>query len=548
MKPRIRVIVQCRLSSTRLPAKVLLPLAGLPVAALCARRAANTGLDVVVATSTDASDDALQVCLCEHGVKTVRGPIEDVRARFLDASADLDDRDVVVRLTGDNVFPDGRFVEELVGALLKRGTDYICTLSPWDGLPYGLSAEAFRAGALRRVASRADDDFEREHVTPALRAAGDGTPFRPAAAVSDMSCLRCTLDGFTDYTILLRVFEGLRDPVGIGWSALCDRLAALPGAARFRIPFRMKRGRILGALTMGTAQLGLRKYGAANATGQPSPEEATAMIRTAVRHGVTDVDCARAYGDAETVLGDGMQGLPREQVTVVTKLDPLSDLAPEASEAWVIAAVERSVLRSCRELRTRKLDVLMLHRWAHRAANRGAVWVALLRLRDEGVMGALGASVSTPREAAEALQDPDIVCLQLPFNVLDRRWRDAGIPAAVAARPDVTVYARSVFLQGILAAGVEAWPRIEGVNAAEWMARIDRLVCVLNRRSRADLCMAYVRGQSWIDSLVIGMETAGQVEANLDLVRGTPLTPDECLRMESELGGAPERLLNPALW
>lgn len=548
MTSSARVIIQCRLSSTRLPAKALLPIGGLPSAVLCARRAANTGLDVCVATSSDPSDDELARVLAANRIRCVRGPLDDVRQRYVQASADLGDGDRIVRLTADNVFPDGGFVGELVADAASRSAEYLGTHSPFDGLPYGMSAEAFTVGALRRAAAAGGDAFDREHVTPALRRPGPPPLFRPRSRLPDLAHLRCTMDSFEDYSRLVRVFDGIADPVAVGWRDLCERLASLDGAPQFRIPFRNKFGRACGIMTMGTAQLGIERYGAANLTGRPPRGTAVGMIEVAVRHGVTAIDCARAYDEAETVVGDAMSRLPRDAVTVITKLDPLAWLPADASDAGVSSAVEASVLRSCRELRTPRLDVLLLHRWAHRTSHGGAIWRTLKRLQEEGCIGLIGASVGSVTEAAEALADPDIRHLQIPFNLLDGRWQEAGIPDLIRRRGDITVHARSVMLQGLLAAPPSAWPRIPGVDAAAWVERIEQLSADLGRQGRADLCVAYAAAQPWIDSLVIGAETPEQLSANLDLCRRPPLQSDESCRVESALAGAPARLLNPSEW
>ena len=80
---KVRVILQSRTLSERLPAKVLLPLGGLPIAVLCARRLANTGLDVVLATSDTASDDLLARTAAEAGIRVFRGSLDDVLGRCL---------------------------------------------------------------------------------------------------------------------------------------------------------------------------------------------------------------------------------------------------------------------------------------------------------------------------------------------------------------------------------------------------------------------------------------------------------------------------------
>ncbi|HYS89230.1 MAG TPA: glycosyltransferase, partial [Bradyrhizobium sp.] len=122
---------------------------GIPVAALCALRAANRGGDVVVATSTDPSDDVLSGKLSEYSIRVIRGPLNDVLGRFVVATADLAADDLVVRLTADNVFPDGEFIERLVREFRSTGADYLGTNPPLDGLPYGVSAEVFSVRILR---------------------------------------------------------------------------------------------------------------------------------------------------------------------------------------------------------------------------------------------------------------------------------------------------------------------------------------------------------------------------------------------------------------
>ena len=140
MVRNVLVVVQARMSSSRLPAKAMLNIGGVPAVQLCALRAGNTGLRVVVATSTDASDDALAEWLHNQGVLVIRGPLENVLERFCLAAADCEDDATVVRLTADNVFPDGDFIEACLEQLPK-GVSYATTMSTDSPLPYGLVAE-----------------------------------------------------------------------------------------------------------------------------------------------------------------------------------------------------------------------------------------------------------------------------------------------------------------------------------------------------------------------------------------------------------------------
>ena len=549
MKSRqIQIIIQSRLSSSRLPAKALLPVSGYPAVVLCALRAANSGLPVLVATSDHSSDDHLVRILEAFNISFIRGSLDDVLGRFVTASNELDEEDIIVRLTGDNLFPDGAFIELLINDFLSRGCEYLGTHSPLDGLPYGMSAEVFSAGVLRCAHMNAGSRDDREHVTPWIRKNGISELFRMNNLDNGLARLRCTLDDFDDYVRILDVFSGIEEPVTESWMNLVERLSVLPGTPKFLCPFiRHADGRIESELVLGTVQLGMT-YGIANRTGQPDLSESARLVSMALSSGVNVIDTARAYGQAEERLGKILTDAQRSRMRIVTKLDPMAEMPEKAPGLHLRNAVDASVYRSCRELNTRKLDVLMLHRWAHAGLGEGAVWGRLIELRNEGVIEKLGASVYSPEEAIDALFKPDVAVIQIPCNLLDWRWRKREFQEAILARPDVIIHARSVFLQGLMFLQAEKWPPVTGLNAADLLNRLDDLVIELNRRSRADLCIAYVRGQSWVSGLVLGMETITQLEENLELFSSMPLNAGECNIVDKRLEKVPEVLLNPARW
>jgi spore coat polysaccharide biosynthesis protein SpsF len=126
----------------------------------------NLGHDVVLATSDRPSDDILANRAKDRGIEVFRGDLLDVRSRFIEIARDLGDDDVIVRLTGDNTFPDGNLVELAVTALLETGATLVRSMED-SRLPYGLAVEAFRARDLRE--SLADTSAAAlEHVTPPL--------------------------------------------------------------------------------------------------------------------------------------------------------------------------------------------------------------------------------------------------------------------------------------------------------------------------------------------------------------------------------------------
>jgi aryl-alcohol dehydrogenase-like predicted oxidoreductase/spore coat polysaccharide biosynthesis protein SpsF (cytidylyltransferase family) len=536
------------MTSSRLPGKALMPIAGVPSAVLVALRAANAGARVVVATSDDASDDPLVAALTERGVAYVRGSLSDVLSRFVLAATPLPDDAIVVRLTADNVLPDGRFVLEIAERLAASGLAYLGASSPQNRLPYGIGAEAFRAGALREAHATTTSAYDREHVTPWIRRKSHGENFRPASlGTRDFAHLRCTIDDQKDYERIARLFLPGDDPVHIGWLELAERLAQSPAEPRFRIGYKEVDDEVHGEMALGTVQLGV-PYGITNRSGQPSREDAVRMVHHALAHGVTALDTARGYGEAEDVVGAALQGAWRSRAHVVTKLDPLAGVPADASAAVVRAAVAASVKASCAALGSSTLATLLLHRWAHRTAWGGAAWEELLALRAAGVIGVLGASVYDPDEALQAVADRDVAHLQIPFNVLDKRWKDKGVDAAVKRREGFIVHARSALLQGILAHGPEAWPRVPGVDAPALCATLAGLATRMGCASTAELCFSYARAQDWITSVVVGCDTLAQLTANLSMFRAPKLSKGQAEEVEAALPALPETLLNPAKW
>ena len=385
---RTRVVMQCRLTSSRLPGKAMLTLAGRPLVALAAARAASAGHEVVVATSTEAEDDVVADACAAHGIATFRGSLDDPLDRFAAATADLADEDLVVRLTGDNCVIDGDFVGEMAGALVAGGAAYSRVA---DGYPHGLGCEVFGVRALRDAAAAATDPYDREHVTPWLRRTLGDSEFA-ADLAPELRGVRCTIDTLDDYVFAVRAWAGTEgDPVRVPWRELLSQWSRHRPAAR-TLPARSNAlGQ--GPWVLGTVQLGAA-YGAANTTGQPSAGAAREILREAARLGVTHLDTAAAYGSSEERIGTLLAQGSGPGLAVVTKVRPLDDVPAGGDPALAAGAVGECVERSLRRLRASSVDALLVHRWADWARGGGEVARRLEALREAGTARVVGASLS----------------------------------------------------------------------------------------------------------------------------------------------------------
>jgi len=165
----ILAVLQARMSSTRLPGKVMADVAGAPmILRQIERLGRSRRLDrILVATSTDPSDDGLAAMLALHDIPVHRGPLDDVLARYEGALA-AHPAEILVRLTADCPLADPEAVDATIDLLLSRGLDYAANTPAHRTYPKGLDVEVMRADALLRAAREATDPYEREHVTPYL--------------------------------------------------------------------------------------------------------------------------------------------------------------------------------------------------------------------------------------------------------------------------------------------------------------------------------------------------------------------------------------------
>jgi len=545
-RPRRRIVLQARTSSTRLPGKVLLPVAGLPLAVLAAKRAGHDGSEVVVATSADPSDDALAETLRQHGIACVRGPLDDVLARFILATGDLAGDDICIRFTADNVFPDSTFANRVAGAVEHEGHDWAGFSGGADGLPYGLAGEAFRVHLLRQAGRATSDPQDREHVSPWItRKVGRHLTTMPRDPARDFSALRCTVDTLEDYRTVSAALAGLSDPVGAPYLALCHRLADWCAKAGPPVPARIVDGELQASLVLGGVQFGLN-YGIANRTGAPDDATLRAILDLAERSGGTHLDTAAGYGDSETRIGAALT--ERSPLRIVTKLPP--DILTDHAEGAAAGARAKAALDRSRERLNRKtLDAVLLHRFEHYGDGKSDVWRELRAQRDQGKIGRIGCSIYRPEELLILLRDPDVRLVQLPFNILDRRWLSPDVQQAIAARPDVILHGRSALLQGLLTLDDPArWPCERGL-AESCIGALKGLARDLGRRSVVDLCFAHARAQSWLAGIVVGAETAHQMAENIELFRSPAMTREEVAEALNRIPQeVPEQLLNPALW
>lgn len=211
-------IIQARMSSTRLPGKVLMPLAGEPVIRWVYDRACRIeGLDRVVVATTESPADQPLVDFCRRNdIPIHRGSEQNVLDRFWQVTRQ-EGAEIVVRITADCPLLDPRRSGLVLARLLSDpGLDYVNNTDP-PTLPDGLDTEAFRAAALHKAWRLADDDPSREHVTWYIRQHPREFKLATVRNEIDFSAHRWTLDERADAEFLEAVTAELRQRGQFGY-------------------------------------------------------------------------------------------------------------------------------------------------------------------------------------------------------------------------------------------------------------------------------------------------------------------------------------------
>lgn len=374
--PAIRVVIQSRLNSSRLPGKAMLTIGGMPLIELVARRASRGTHQVVVATSEEQYDARIASHLSSVGIPVVRGSLDDVLGRFVTATADLDPEDLVVRLTGDNPVADADLVDGLVTATLASG--HVYGRVDIERVPEGIGAEVFTVADLRRAAATTTDPYDREHVTPWLRRTLGELLFVPEGTPGDVHAYRATIDTLGDYVRVAELFSEVEDPVAVGWLDLMRMLAGRVDALGPRTSTTLTR---LGRLSR--LLLSAREFDDGGSS-EPAAraESLRALIASAIDRGVTHVDVGRADDRAEDLLRAIAEPALVKRFGIISRMGPL----PDAAAGAVTLAVEATVERTFAGLGRRSADVLVFDG----AADAGRGWERATAYRDAGTVRSLG--------------------------------------------------------------------------------------------------------------------------------------------------------------
>ena len=284
-------------------------------------------------------------------------------------------------------------------------------------------------------------------------------------------------------------------------------------------------------IALGSAQFGL-SYGVANIAGKVGFTEALKIRDVALANNVDTVDTAVAYGNSEDALGS----IGVNNFKVVTKLPAIPENISDI-HGWVHAQIKASLKR----LKKESLYGLLMHDPRSLSGNHAHEIVeALETLKASGIVSKIGVSVYNPADLEGISRIMSLDLVQAPLNVVDRRLITSGWLKRLANR-GVEVHTRSSFLQGLL-----LLPRVKIPKKFEiWSALWDFWHYELIKRdlNPVEACLRYVMSVSQVDRVIVGVETASQLEEIITAVNRTNISTDW-----SPMACDDENLINPSNW
>lgn len=206
---KIIATVEARTTSTRLPGKVLLPLLGKPaLEQLIHRLKPSRYIDeIVVATTTNTTDDVIVGLARRVGVKSFRGSEKDVLSRVLGAAKSVE-ADIICEVTGDCPLVDVELIDQGIGELFAHAVEYVGNVFPTT-YPIGFDVQIFPTSVLARVDRLTQDPLDRVHVSYYIYMHPEQFKVRMWRAEGEYFWpeLRVTLDEQKDYDFLKAIFE-----------------------------------------------------------------------------------------------------------------------------------------------------------------------------------------------------------------------------------------------------------------------------------------------------------------------------------------------------
>ncbi len=220
------IIIQARMTSTRLPGKVLLPLCNKTILEIMIDRLKTYKKNIIIATTNDGSEEKISNLCNSIDIKYYEGDTKNVLSRYYEASKKfgIKEGDTVVRCTSDCPLIDEELLSKTLAYYKSTNSDYV-SIGQHCGYPRGMDIEIFDFTLLKEAYINAKTDYEKEHVTPYLH-----TTIKNKININymkncrDDSKYRLTVDEEDDYKAVQEIYKKFNDSLKFSYNELITML------------------------------------------------------------------------------------------------------------------------------------------------------------------------------------------------------------------------------------------------------------------------------------------------------------------------------------
>lgn len=231
-QPNVVAIIQARMSSSRLPGKVMKEISGFPMIYHVLNRVSSVKRvnQIVVATTVDTTDDSIAEFCLQNGYNCFRGHSFDVLDRYYQAARKYN-ADIIVRITSDCPIIDPEIIDSMVLKFQDSDFDFIANRlpPPWKRtFPIGLDVEIVSFSALEKTWKEADSKFEREHVMPYLYDQPGRFNIQIVDHEPDYGEKRLTVDTPEDLDLIKKIFDYFSPRIDFSWLEVMELFREFP--------------------------------------------------------------------------------------------------------------------------------------------------------------------------------------------------------------------------------------------------------------------------------------------------------------------------------
>jgi len=270
--------------------------------------------------------------------------------------------------------------------------------------------------------------------------------------------------------------------------------------------------------------------------GKPDEKNAIRLIEMAIDSGINLFDTAASYGDSEKILGRAIGSHPN--CYIATKVN----IPPEGSNS--LKFISASINQSLHNLNREYLDIIQVHNATLTVINKTNIIEILLKLRKEGKIRFIGASVYESENAMGVINADCFDVLQIAYNILDQRMADKVIPSA--AQSGIGIFSRSAYFKGVLTAKAEHLPK-SCLPLKKASAKVKDVLNMSKWEELTSFALRFCLSTKGINSVLVGIRTPEELKFAVEAEK-TGILPKAIFNRLLKLGIEDKFWLNPVNW